>query len=49
MYPDPLLTVDSSTAKATDENLTSENWEYILVRFPSRNHPCTAWCGVLTM
>jgi hypothetical protein len=21
-----------STAKATDENLTSENWEYILVR-----------------
>jgi hypothetical protein len=23
-------------AKATDENLTSENWEYILVRFPGR-------------
>ena len=22
---------DSGTAKATDENLTSENWEYILV------------------
>jgi len=24
------------TAKATDENLTSENWEYILVRFSER-------------
>ena len=23
--------IDRRTAKATDENLTSENWEYILV------------------
>jgi hypothetical protein len=26
------LITDGHAAKATDENLTSENWEYILVR-----------------
>lgn len=29
----PLTWTLISTAKATDENLTSENWEYILVRY----------------
>jgi hypothetical protein len=27
---------DDAVAKATDENLTSENWEYILVRVSGR-------------
>lgn len=28
---------DDVVVKATDENLTSENWEYILVRPPARH------------
>ncbi|KAL8805392.1 MAG: hypothetical protein Q9182_001958 [Xanthomendoza sp. 2 TL-2023] len=30
---------DEAVAKATDENLTSENWEYILVCFDPTPHP----------
>jgi hypothetical protein len=31
---------DDAVAKATDENLTSENWEYILVCGPLRFRGC---------
>jgi hypothetical protein len=40
---------DDVVVKATDENLTSENWEYILVRSAFARRWAASWTHVATV